>query len=267
MKRILLTIILFVLFASNVWAGDTFTDLPNNTPAPGAWLGIDEHDGNTTRISPADLNSSLVVAASGSTDKVKSTADYICNGTADQVEINAAIIAAVAAGVPVYLRGSAFSINAPISLRSCTELYGRILKTIIRLADNSDCNMIEFPDIGEHVPSWIRLEGLNFSGNKGNQASGNGLEFIVDPMDTFIHECFFQDMKEIGIKQPYGWGNSYSNLIIEYCDGVGLSIGASTTISSSKIISNAGGGIIMTGDLNKITKSFYLLLANRERNT
>nr|MBL0731263.1 hypothetical protein [Desulfobacterales bacterium] len=37
----------------------------------------------------------IVVAASNAHDRIKKQADYICDGTADQVEINAAILEAV----------------------------------------------------------------------------------------------------------------------------------------------------------------------------
>lgn len=58
----------------------------------------------------------LLVAASDASDKVKGLADYVCDGTADEVEIVAALAALPAAGGRVSLSEGIFTISSTITL-------------------------------------------------------------------------------------------------------------------------------------------------------
>ena len=99
-------------------------NIPDNIPAAGG-----------AAIVPA----TLVVAASDSLDP--SRADYICDGVADEVQINQAYSDLPAAGGKVVLLEGNFSINAPITPLSNSVLKGNGLgNTILTLAASS--NMI-----------------------------------------------------------------------------------------------------------------------------
>lgn len=79
-----------------------------------------------------------VVAASNSSRQEKKTADYVCDGLDDQVQINAAIDALSTDGGQIRLLGGTFSIGAPVSFtRSKVNLSGQGASTILaRAADN-----------------------------------------------------------------------------------------------------------------------------------
>lgn len=68
------------------------------------------------KVGPAQLaagapHMGIVVAASNSMAKLKSTADYTCSGTADDVTINAALSAAGPLKLPVYLMAGTYAIT------------------------------------------------------------------------------------------------------------------------------------------------------------
>src|SRR5690606_12953984 len=75
----------------------------------------------------------MIVAASNSPASIKDTADYVADGTADQVEINAALTAA--AGGSVYLAEGTYVANATILVPNNTTLAGAGKGTVIELAD------------------------------------------------------------------------------------------------------------------------------------
>ena len=78
----------------------------------------------------------IVVAAS---DSVTPSGDYVCDGTADEVEIQAAITALGASGGEVVLLDGTFTVAAPITLASNVTLSGQGRNTIITTAtDNVD---------------------------------------------------------------------------------------------------------------------------------
>jgi parallel beta-helix repeat protein len=82
---------------------------------------------------PTGRTATYVIAASDAPANVKAQADYVCDGTADEVEINAAINAlpagqaapVIAGGGRIYLTEGIFHISSPIWItRMCVELSG-----------------------------------------------------------------------------------------------------------------------------------------------
>lgn len=73
----------------------------------------------------------LIVAANDETTEVKAAADYVCDGTSDQTEINAALAAVGSEtlskggnGGVVYLVGRRFNVDGPVLVPSQTTLAG-----------------------------------------------------------------------------------------------------------------------------------------------
>ena len=100
---------------------------------------------------------------------------WVCDGTADQVEINAAITGSLnpttGAGGLVHLLGGHFIINGSI----LANQYGLTLQAMrygsyIVLDNGSNCNMIYISK------SRVTLRDLHLEGNSANQASGNGIQ-------------------------------------------------------------------------------------------
>jgi len=71
-------------------------------------------------------SATLVVAASDASPRSKLGADYVCDGTADEVEINAAIASLPSRGGKVMLSEGKFTIAAPVLIQDkCVHLQGQ----------------------------------------------------------------------------------------------------------------------------------------------
>jgi len=99
-------------------AQDPITLAPNG-PARRATYGLD----------------TAVVAASNSSQLAKSRAGWVCDGTADDVEINAALSSGVSR---VFLPEGTYRTTGTISIPSNTEFYGAGPGTLIKLADTGE---------------------------------------------------------------------------------------------------------------------------------
>ena len=84
-------------------------------------------DTNVTRTA-----ASLIVAASDSIDTTR--ADYVCDGTADEVQINLAIVAATATGGTVFLLEGTYTIAADIAMTTNISLVEKNLPHIPSIA-------------------------------------------------------------------------------------------------------------------------------------
>jgi hypothetical protein len=110
-----------------------------------------------------------IVAASNSNNK--HIAQYVCDGTADDVQINAAITEA-----------AALSINATVILLSGTyNVTGRILKktnvnimgygAIIKMAASLDTNAVSLIECEAGDHSYTQIAGVELDGNESNNRS------------------------------------------------------------------------------------------------
>lgn len=117
----------------------------------------------------------LVVAASNASAKSKAQADYVCDGVADDVEINAAI-GALTAGrtwIETVKLGGHFSISNPISLPDYTRLD--ISEADIKLANGANCNMIT--NTGS---AYIEIiGGGTLDGNRANQTGASSVIYLI----------------------------------------------------------------------------------------
>lgn len=77
----------------------------------------------------------LLVASATAPTNLRAVADYVCDGTADQTEINAALTAATAAGRPgmVRLTGGEYSLTGAVQMRQRSALVGTP-QTVLRAA-------------------------------------------------------------------------------------------------------------------------------------
>ncbi|MBL8121735.1 hypothetical protein JNM87_03225 [Candidatus Saccharibacteria bacterium] len=123
----------------------------------------------------------VVVAADDAPTTVKNSADYVCDGTADQVEINLAIDAAfqtAAAGprVGVVLVGQFFNISAAIIMKAGITLRGLGMDTILRsISMGAGTSMIELADKNHHMTT---IRDLTLYGNYAAGGSSNGIHFL-----------------------------------------------------------------------------------------
>jgi len=109
----------------------------------------------------------LVVAASNASAKSKASADYICDGTDDQVEIQAAIDRSAAqSGIPIKLTEGLFTCSASSTLKSGVEIEG-VIPTI---ADQG-----EISDLQPDLQGGTILTGAGVTIFTGNDIYGGGL--------------------------------------------------------------------------------------------
>lgn len=167
----------------------------------------------------------LVVAAYDSPAKSKAGADYVCDGTDDDVQIQAAIDALPAWSDPyggglVLLTAGRFNPGSTIWLRGKNE---RIM--------------------GQGVGATF----LYLSGDKAGRASGQGIHngdatnFIYD---LRLVNVFVNGFKEEGIYIYNSWGLVIDKVIVEYCGGVGIHLhnagGGYAKLSNLKVADNDG---------------------------
>ena len=118
--------------------------------------------------------SAKIVAASNSSIQDKSGADYVCDGTADDVEINAAIVAVNAiGGGKVSLQSGTFTVASRIIPKSNVHL-ALSAGTIITIPDSvgAGYSIIQYSIIAGDAFSLdnFTLEGGTINGNKAGQS-------------------------------------------------------------------------------------------------
>lgn len=115
----------------------------------------------------------VVVAASNSSTKGKQAADYVCDGVADDVEINAAIAQVATLGGKVSLFEGTFNIASSINITASNiVLEGQGMGTVLRLADGANTSVIVATGSTQTTPYYIyydSIKNLRIDGNKANQ--------------------------------------------------------------------------------------------------
>ena len=149
----------------------------------------------------------LVVAASDSKDTNR--ADYQCDGTSDQNEINNALAALPTEGGRVVLLEGTYIIDGGITGDSVDIIEGNGMEnTTIKVKDGYNTDVTVLSGIGE-------VKNLEVDGNKANQTSGtmNGISA------KRVMNCRVKQMKGgYGIKITE---KALQN-VVEYCDGKGI---------------------------------------------
>jgi len=153
-------------------------------------------------------NSTIIVAASNS--RLKTRADYVCDGTADEVQINQAINALPSTGGEVHLLDGTFNTGSSIIMRNSVTLSGLGDSTVIvpvsGIRGSVYGNLLEYLIIRDIKITRTRsVDYLNTDGSSG----------------IFLFNC----------------GHS----IIERCHISGNTIGIEILGGDAKIINNVAG--------------------------
>jgi len=162
------------------------------------WDNDDVHEIGGTASLEVVRTATYVVAASDAPTHVKAQADYECDGTADDVQIQAAIDALpvpsviytnmIEGGGKVLLSGGQFNISSPIEIdrpSMTLEGMGRA-QTSLKLTNGADCDVIHFDStnyaVGLHE---VHIKNLQIDGDKDNNTAGNGIVFNGARVCTF----------------------------------------------------------------------------------
>jgi len=169
----------------------------------------------------------FVIAASNSLHKTD--ADYVCDGTDDDVQIQAAIDAATNGGKVTLLEGT-FTIGSPIEVYGGITLEGQGMgqlsnerNTTIWLANSANCNMIEFVGRSAGHAYFGAIKNLYLYGNKTNQTGTIACININNCSDVVMENIFISGGKYYGIYVRAGCWNIFAhNLWVEDCEGEGI---------------------------------------------
>lgn len=239
----------------------------------------------------------VVVASNDAPQAVKDAAHYVCDGTADQVEINAALALAAAishgagtvenptAATPagstqrgwVCLTGGRFNISDSIVMWSGERLTGVGYLTEIRSTSNNGTGMIKLGSVQEHLCEvghlWLNGNGsgtshgidfdMSSSGNTSNYPDVNGDSY------HFIHDLLIKGFTNGTRHGVYlhaaGTANNRGNIVqglqIRDCSGNGIYFSSSSDnfIGTCHVGGSKDSGIrIATGNTKIVNcKTFY----------
>ncbi|MBA7630303.1 hypothetical protein ES703_37824 [subsurface metagenome] len=179
----------------------------------------------------------------------------MCDGTADQVEINNALNALPVGGGAVYLAEGTYAITASINLASNVALVGQGAGTVLRVPNDHDANLNMVSGNGiDHA----LVANLKIDGNKANQAAGNmdGIYF-----DTVTHskvvDCWVDDMYA-GIGIYLLDSSEYNTITGNTCQGntrYGIELSSSNynTVVGNTCQGNDEGISLSGSDYNTVT--------------
>ncbi len=197
---------MFTLIISFVLAGDVVINAPAG-------------EINATVINaPTGRTAVYVVCASNS--KQKTHCDYLCDGTDDQVEIQAAIDALPSGGGRVILMDGTYYITQSINLDSRVSLSGQGSSTILKVPDNTNPSYL--PIIKLDSVYYSSISDLFIDGNKDHQSSGREDGIYINwgshhkIVNTFIYRIYGAEGNGIYVNgTPYDiliQGNTFNHI-------------------------------------------------------
>ena len=190
----------------------------------------------------ATPSATKVVAASNS---LRKNADYICDGTDDQAEINAAISSLGTSGGSVILLEGTYSITGPINLASNVALIGQGPGTVLRVpnAFNANLNVVSASGVSRVVVANLRIDG-----NRANQTAGimNGVYFYNVTYGE-IRSCYLENLRGEGIYLYSSNNNTVSGNTCRgnYYEGILLDRSSNNTVSGNTCQGNNSDGIAL----------------------
>ena len=216
---------------------------------------------------PTGRGAAKVVASAAASDLRKAQADYVCDGVADDVQINAAIAALPAGGGKVVLSEGTFNIAASIALVSNLVLQGQgIGVTVLNLVAAANVSVLSASS-----KSNLALADLTVDGNKANQTSGTnnainfttctevnvsrievknsyyeGLNFVTNCFNIWVRDCLLQASTRSGLRVASSWFVTVSGNISRLNTRHGIALDAfcsQATVTGNVCQNNTMNGI------------------------
>lgn len=187
-----------------------------------------------------------IVCASDAKDTTR--CDRVADGTADDVEIQAAIDSLPTAGGSVVLSEGTFNISNTISTGSKNgvtiegqgaDSYDASKLTNLKVANAANLSAVITTQTTGFVRSGIHIRRLKIDGNKSNQTSGDGKGIYLRAYRSSVSEVEIHDCLGVGLHMQ---GNTSSNLGLE------------NLVSHLRIFRCAIGGILLD---NYISDSLF----------
>lgn len=153
----------------------------------------------------------------------------------------------------VVIPDGTFYIKSTIRLNSGNTLKGNSKKSIIKLADNSECENIILCDTIDH----FTLSNFRIDGNKENNSKGTGIVIRSDNHMSFwstVENMFVEKCKDDGLFQDINpWQTTIKDCIFSQCSGKGINNYATDVSFRGIYISNCKTGFYEKGSSNKIS--------------
>mgnify|MGYP000182653612 FL=1 len=204
---------------------------------PQGWFGLREPSRAFSAIVRKDGSTVWAEDASGKT---------IASGESG-VDDASVINQAIQSGQFVFLAEGEYIIKEPIKLQHFTRLWGAgIGKTILKLADGANCNVIEGGDVVEHKYNVMQVDIGYFTidGNKDNNTSGNGIHIIC--WDSVIHHLDIYKTPENGVFRDGGGASvddtTLFRIRVRAASSHGIQIGSSYSAPKTFVINCISSG-------------------------
>ncbi len=218
----------------------------------------------TTIESPVGRDSTYTVAANDSTALGRAQADYVCDGTADDVQIQAAIDALPAAGGKVTLLEGTYDITANLTLGADDAMVGVGWSTILLFDDPGITQGVTLDNQSQLMNMKLELAaGCGTGGARPNVVYANGKTQIWLVDLWIVGDKTVADdgspVRQNGIGfQAVTWSKVVSCLI-EDADRYGIYLGSNSnynTVGACSFQGNTSYGINIEGsDYNAVTRS------------
>ena len=176
--------------------------------------------------------------------------DYLCDGTADQVEINAAITALPANGGEIVILDGTYNITAKINVnKSNVSIRGNGNATILKRMYTS---AVEEGVITLTSVSYCRISDLQIDGNRATYNSTNNSGIYLSSSSNNTVTCITRNSHNSGINLS---SSSNNNTIIgNECTGnnygINLSSSSNNNVTGNNCNSNSNYGIDLSSSSN-----------------
>jgi parallel beta-helix repeat protein len=251
------------------------------TSDKGAVNGVASLDGSgkvpstQLAITPSPRSVTLVVSASNSSASGKASADYVCDGVSDEVEINNAINALPTAGGRVVLLEGLFTISTSIVPKSNTSLEGQGNGTVITLPNGfatANFGVIKNSNVSGSGDIGIYILNLKIDGNKVNATGGSQSGISLNKaLRSTVQNVTVENMKSHGIYVSTNGVVGY-NLItgnhVFNCTQYGIGLGsAANNVITDNIVQGTGlHGINIIDSSNNMIKGNMVLDSSQTTN-
>ena len=209
--------------------------------------GSAEHSISTWEQELEDLIDSigpvgLSVAASDASNSSKGRADYLCDGTADEVQIQAAIDALPTIGGRVVLSEGTFTLAAAVQVSTDTMVVGQGYSTNI---DHVAALQFAFTDDGAASPDDVVVSDIRFvaAGSRSAEPIGIDLGVTDGASNVIIKNCWF-DNYVYASGTPSGVRGKYDGLKVINCH---FNSASGTGNSYLVYLSDGGENILIDG--------------------
>lgn len=184
--------------------------------------------------------------------------DYLCDGEADDVELNAAVQALPDTGGEILLLDGTYQLTAPVAIdKNSVTLTGNGQATILK---RMFANTAATASLLYVTSSYNTIRCLRVDGNKANFA-GYGV-YLSSAKHTTVADCFIVDCSKNGLQMKNAAFNIIQQNTLEGNTANGLNLTTSTynSITGNIFQSNGNTGIYLFSgsDANVITKNYCL---------